>query len=87
MCKGVKRFTTKLQLMVSQVTNDIKFEDTLEMNKTRINDMMVTLQNDNTNVSLMSELKQSMDGEESITINVDEIPQKMDSTEDEPGVL
>lgn len=89
--KYLKRFTTKLQLMVSQVTNDIKFEDTLEMSKTRINDMMVTLQNDNVNVSLMSELKQSMDDNESISINTDEIPEKMSSTVEiiskEPGVL
>lgn len=77
--KYLKRFTTKLQLMVSQVTNDIKFEDTVEMNKTRRNSMMMTLENDNIDVSLMSELKQSMEGDDPITINVDEIPQKIDA--------
>lgn len=77
--KYLKRFTTKLQLMVSQVTNDIKFEDTVEMNKTRRNSMMMTLENDNIDVSLISELKESMDGGDTITINVDEIPQKIDA--------
>jgi len=84
--KYLKRFTTKLQLMVSQVTNDIKFEDTVEMNKTRRNSMMMTLQNDNIDVSLMTELKQSMENEESVELNIDEIPENVEIIVETPAV-
>jgi hypothetical protein len=84
--KYLKRFTTKLQLMVSQVTNDIKFEDTVEMNKTRRNSMMMTLQNDNIDFSLMTELKQSMENEESVELNIDEIPENVEIIVETPAV-
>ena len=74
--KYLKRFTTKLQLMFSQITNDIKFEDTVQMNKTRRNSMLLTLQNDNIDGSLMTELEESMDKDNIVELNIDEIPEQ-----------
>jgi len=74
--KYLKRFTTKLQLMFSQITNDIKFEDTVQMNKTRRNSMLLTLQSDNIDGSLMTELQESMDKDNIIELNIDEIPEQ-----------
>jgi len=59
MSKCVKRFSTKLQLMISQINHDIKFEDnanTKEKKKNMIQDFM----NDDIDKSLLDELKNSI---------------------------
>ena len=89
--KYLKRFTTKLQLMFSQITNDIKFEDTAQMNKTRRKSMMETLENDNIDESLMTDLKSSMGNDIVATVSsddelnfiVDEIPEQMEEIVEE----
>jgi len=68
--KYLKRFTTKLQLMFSQITNDIKFEDSEQMNKTRRKSMMETLQGDNLDIHLMSDLKNSMGTMDGDSVNI-----------------
>jgi len=80
--KYLKRFTTKLQLMFSQITNDIKFEDTVQMNKTRRNSMLLTLQSDNIDGSLMTELQESMDN--GIELMIDEQKKEIQTLQEEP---
>jgi hypothetical protein len=78
--KNLKRFTTKLQLMFSQITNDVKFEDTAQMNKTRRKSMMETLESDNIGENLMTDLKTSMGNENLNSLsNDDETAQVVDS--------
>jgi len=59
--KYFKRFTTKLQLMYSQITHDIKFEDNEETNKTKNNEMLSGLAaDDEVDTILLKELKASI---------------------------
>ena len=45
--KYFRRFTTKMQLFMSQIMHDIKFEDSAEINKTKRKSMMETFAKDN----------------------------------------
>ena len=81
--KYLKRFTTKLQLMFSQITHDIKFDDTMQMNKTRRKSMMETLESDNIDETLMTDLKSSIDAvifSDDVNFLIDEIPDEIVSS-------
>jgi len=58
--KYFKRFTTKLQLMNSQVSHDIKFEDNEQANKTKNKDMLNRLVDDEVDKKIMKEVKASI---------------------------
>jgi hypothetical protein len=58
--KYFKRFTTKLQLMYSQITHDIKFDDSEETHKTKNQDMIHTLENDEIDNRIVKEVKASI---------------------------
>jgi len=58
--KYFKRFTTKMQLFLSQINNDIKFEDSVEINRTKRKSMMETFANDNIDKNILLDLKKSI---------------------------
>ena len=58
--KYFKRFTTKMQLFLSQINNDIKFEDSVEINRTKRKSMMETFANDNIDKNILLDLKRSI---------------------------
>jgi len=58
--KYFKRFTTKMQLFISQINHDIKFEDSVELNKTKRKSMMDTFANDNLDKSILNDLQKSI---------------------------
>ena len=58
--KYFKRFTTKMQLFVSQINNDIKFEDSVELNKTKRKSMMENFANENIDKRVLNDLKSSI---------------------------
>lgn len=58
--KYFKRFTTKLQLMYSQITHDIKFDDNEESKKTKNTDMLNHLEDDEVGGKLLKDLKASI---------------------------
>jgi len=61
--KYFKRFTTKMQLFVSQINNDIKFEDSSELNKSKKQTMLENFANDNLDKNILKALKNSVVGE------------------------
>lgn len=65
--KYFKRFTTKMQLFMSQIMHDIKFEDSVEINKTKRRSMIETLEADSVNKYVLQELKQSITNENAQT--------------------
>jgi len=58
--KYFRRFTTKMQLFMSQIMHDIKFEDSAEINKTKRKSMMETFAKDNVDNEILIELKHSI---------------------------
>jgi hypothetical protein len=58
--KYFKRFTTKMQLFISQINHDIKFEDSAELNKTKRKSMMDTFANDNLDKNILKDLQNSI---------------------------
>jgi len=58
--KYFKRFTTKMQLFLSQINNDIKFEDSVEINRTKRKSMMETFASDNIDKNILLDLKKSI---------------------------
>lgn len=58
--KYFKRFTTKLQLMYSQITHDIKFEDNDESKKIKNKTMLNDLQDEEVGKNILKELKASI---------------------------
>lgn len=58
--KYLKRFTTKLQLMYSQITHDIKFDDNEESKKTKNMDMLHNLQDEEVGSKILKELRASI---------------------------
>jgi len=61
--KYFKRFTTKMQLFVSQINHDIKFEDSAELNKTKRKSMLDNFANDNIDQNILKDLKNSIVGD------------------------
>ena len=69
--------------MFSQITHDIKFDDTMQMNKTRRKSMMETLESDNIDETLMTDLKSSIDAvifSDDVNFLIDEIPDEIVSS-------
>jgi len=58
--KYFKRFTTKMQLFISQINHDIKFEDSAEINKTKRKSMLDTFASDSLDKKLLKELQNSI---------------------------
>ena len=58
--KYFKRFTTKLQLMYSQITHDIKFDDNEQSKKTKNIDMLHNLQDEEVGSKILKELRASI---------------------------
>jgi len=58
--KYFKRFTTKLQLMYSQITHDIKFDDNEESKKNKNDNMLNNLEDEEIGGKLLKELKASI---------------------------
>jgi len=58
--KYFKRFTTKMQLFISQINHDIKFEDSAELNKTKRKSMLDTFASDNLDKSILKDLQNSI---------------------------
>lgn len=58
--KYFKRFTTKLQLMHSQISHDIKFDDNEQAKKTKNNDMLHNLQDEEVGNDILKDLKASI---------------------------
>jgi hypothetical protein len=58
--KYFKRFTTKLQLMYSQITHDIKLEDTEKSKKNKNKNMLIDLESEEIDKSILLELKASI---------------------------
>jgi hypothetical protein len=58
--KYFKRFTTKMQLFISQINHDIKFEDSAELNKTKRKSMLDTFANDNLDKNILKDLQNSV---------------------------
>jgi len=58
--KYFKRFTTKMQLFISQINHDIKFEDSVELNKTKRKTMLDTFANDNLDKNILKDLQNSI---------------------------
>ena len=65
--KYFKRFTTKMQLFMSQINHDIKFEDSVEISKTKRRSMIEMLEADSVNKYVLQELKQSITDENAQT--------------------
>ena len=58
--KYFKRFTTKMQLFISQINHDIKFEDSAELNKTKRKSMLDTFASDSVDKNLLKDLHNSI---------------------------
>jgi hypothetical protein len=52
-----------MQLFVSQINNDIKFEDSAELNKTKHKSMFDHFESDNVDKNILKDLKKSIVGE------------------------
>ena len=63
--KYLTRFTTKMHIFFSQITNDIKFEDTSKMNKMKRASILETFDNENMDNDVIIELKNSISGDSS----------------------
>ena len=58
--KYFERFTTKMQLFISQINHDIKFEDSAEINKTKRKSMLDTFASDSLDKNILKELQNSI---------------------------
>lgn len=58
--KYLKRFSTKIQLMFSQITHDIQFEDNAHASRERRKSMMQDFANEDIDRTLLAELKNSI---------------------------
>lgn len=65
--KYFKRFTTKMQLFISQINHDIKFEDSVELNKTKRKSMLDNFANDNLDKNILKDLQNSIIGENGLS--------------------
>jgi hypothetical protein len=58
-----------MQLFVSQINNDIRFEESAEINKTKRKSMIETFESDNVDKNVLNELKSSINGDGKKTPN------------------
>jgi hypothetical protein len=74
--KYLQRFTMKMNLMYTQVTNDIRFEDGVKITETKKKELLKNYETDNIDKSLIRQIKRSFDDSDS---NSSDTPQKIDS--------
>jgi hypothetical protein len=63
--KYLQRFSMKMNLMYSQVTHDIRFDDSPQPSKIKKEELLNTLQDDNIDKSLIKQIKGSFDDSDS----------------------
>jgi hypothetical protein len=63
--KYLQRFSMKMNLIYSQVTHDIRFEDTPQPSELKKKDLLNTYQEDNIDKSLLKQIKRSIDDSDS----------------------
>jgi hypothetical protein len=78
--KYLQRFTMKMNLMYTQVTNDIRFEDGVKITETKKKELLKNYETDNIDKSLIRQIKRSFDDSDS---NSSDTPQKIDSVRDD----
>ena len=61
--KNLKRFSNKIHLMYSHISNDIKFDDSEEMNKNKKKQILKEFNNENIEDDLIKEIKVSIGSE------------------------
>jgi hypothetical protein len=77
--KYLKRFSNKIQLMHTHINNDIKFDETIEMNLEKKKEIIDDYERNNTDKNLMKDLKKSLNIESNSDDSDKENTQKMDS--------
>jgi hypothetical protein len=63
--KYLKRFSNKIQLMYSNINNDIKFDDSIEINKNKRKELIDEFSVNNVDNKLLKEIKKSVGSETS----------------------
>lgn len=61
--KYLKRFSNKIQLMYTHINNDINFDDSVEINKNKRNELIQELNIDNIDAHLLKDIKKSIGSE------------------------
>jgi hypothetical protein len=75
--KYLKRFSNKIQLMHTHIDSDIRFDENLELSKDKKKELIASLNVENVNNMLLSDLKKSMNSDtssdtEKMSISVEE---------------
>jgi hypothetical protein len=78
--KYLQRFAMKMNLMYTQVTHDIRFEDGPKITETKKKELLKNYQTDNIDKSLIRQIKRSFYDSDS---NSSDTPQKIDSAMDD----
>jgi len=76
--KYLQRFSMKMNLMYSQVTHDIRFEDAPQTSDLKKKELLNTYQEDNIDKSLLKQIKRSIDDSDS---NVSDSPSRSGTLE------
>ena len=61
--KYLKRFSNKIQLMYTNISNDIKFDESVEINRNKRNELIKELNGENIDVDLLKDIKKSIGSE------------------------
>jgi hypothetical protein len=64
--KYFKRFTTKMQLFISQINHDIKFDDTAPFDETKKQQLLNTVKEDNVPLTTVNNLKNQTISDQSV---------------------
>jgi hypothetical protein len=78
--KYLQRFTMKMELMFSQVTHDIRFEDGIKLNETKKQELIKNYENQHIDKLLIRKIKKSFDDSDS---NSSDTPKKLSNSSDE----
>jgi hypothetical protein len=82
--KYLQRFTMKMNLMYTQVTHDIRFEDGPKSTETKKQELIKDYETENIDKSLIRQIKRSFDDTDS---NSSDTPKKSDNSNDESSFL
>jgi hypothetical protein len=69
--KYLKRFSNKIQLMYTHITNDIKFDDSVEISKNKKKELIEDFVTNNMDKNLLKELKTSIGSETNSEVSSD----------------
>jgi len=69
--KYLKRFSNKIQLMYTHITNDIKFDDTVEISKNKKKELIEDFVSNNMDKELLKELKTSIGSDTNSEVSSD----------------